>query len=215
MPLYMECYDDHGNLLMATITTKPVLFPVTKQIIKRTEIISNPYCTIDVHRGKLSQVKKVNLASTKEFVNINIPLIDKDPPQFLKVTYEPIDTGSGVTVLVRAKITDAGIGVQHSTLRYSTNGGRNWSEESMYYLGNDTYESTIPDQAVGIEIRFYVFADDFCLNNATSGTFVHTVPQLLPLIGWMLLGLAFIMLAVIIVIGIRKRRIKRHYLRKR
>jgi hypothetical protein len=215
MPLYMECYDYRGELIASTITTKPVQFAVTKQIYTRADIIINPHCTINVHRGMLSYSRKVELAAISERVTIKIDLMDEAPPEIRQVGFEKLDLAGSSALLVSATVSDAGIGVSGAVLQYSTDSGANWSEQPMYYLGNDTYEYTIAGLKAGTTVQFRVFAEDFCLNNATSANITCSFPQLMPAIGWSLLVISVVMVAVMLALAARKHRVKRRYLKRK
>jgi hypothetical protein len=80
-------------------------------------------------------------------------------PAYSGMLHEPTvpDAGEPVTVLLTASDTD-GIGVL--TLFYSVNGGA-FTSSAMTSTGNDRYRGTIPGQASGKVIQFYVRGQDF------------------------------------------------------
>lgn len=213
MPLHMDCLDNLGNRLYSTLTDRPVAFSVTRQVITKTSINTMPYCVISVYRGALSYSKQVDLTPTTDAVTIQVPLTDNDKPDIKDVSFELYDAIGAVDALVRARVSDGGIGVSRAVLRYSVNDGVNWTDLQMYLIGNDTYELTIPGQKPGTKVLFYIYAEDFCLNNATSQRLTYSVPTLAFTLGLSFLVILIILLAVAIVMAVRKHLIKRRFIR--
>jgi len=50
----------------------------------------------------------------------------------------------------------------------------------MAYVGNDTYEATIPGQKAGTTVSFKIYARDEAGNWAVSSTFTYTVKARAP-----------------------------------
>lgn len=103
---------------------------------------------------------------------------DVTPP-----TISDIVTKPGIPTLiddvnVSATITDNLVGVKDASLYYSTDGGLNWTEVSMEDIGDSKYEATIPKQANGTVVQYYINATDIALNTATSDINSYTVVDL-------------------------------------
>lgn len=93
--------------------------------------------------------------------------IDGTPPELLSLTYEPQTPTSEDAVLVNVSVDDAVSGVAAVTLRYSVDGGNDWSEVAMVSSSGSSYTGTIPPQPNSTVVLFYIVAVDGVGNEIT------------------------------------------------
>lgn len=111
---------------------------------------------------------------------LSAPPIRGDPPPIIKdILTEPGIPTPVDDVNVSATIKDyPGGGVESASLYYSTDGGLKWNEVSMGDIGDSKYEATVPKQANGTVVQYYISATDIALNPATSDIKSYTVLDL-------------------------------------
>jgi len=123
---------------------------------------------------------------------INLRLIAEIPPEFtappIRGDITPptisnvVATPSVPTIIddvnVTATITDDLVGVKNASVHYSIDGGLNWSQIPMQHIGDSTYKATIPKQANGTVVQYYINATDVALNTNQSDIFTYTVVDL-------------------------------------
>jgi hypothetical protein len=107
-------------------------------------------------------------------------------------------------VRVSVNITEAGSGVQNSTLHYTTDNGTTWENVTMTF--NQTasvYEATIPGQQAGTWVRFKISSTDYLDNDATlDGIEPYCTYQVVPeLSSYLMLLLMLSTFAAVVVLG--------------
>jgi branched-chain amino acid transport system substrate-binding protein len=97
------------------------------------------------------------------------------PPTISSVERVPGIPTTVDDVNVSATITDNLVGVKNASLYYSTDGGLNWTGVPMELVGSAEYTATIPKQANGTVVEYYINATDLALNVASSNIATYTV----------------------------------------
>lgn len=103
-------------------------------------------------------------------VNFSITLnLDNNAPTIGTPSRDPADIVQlDQPVKVSVNATDLESGVKNVSLSYTTDNGTSWQIEAMSY--NETrglYETTIPGQPPGTQVRYKIIAYDYAGNNAT------------------------------------------------
>jgi hypothetical protein len=123
----------------------------------------------------------INLRLIAEIpANLTAPPIrgDVTPPAIGNTVTVPSVPTISDDVNVSATITDDITGVKGATLYYSNSGGANWTGASMALVEMSTYKATIPKQAKGTVVQYYINASDIALNTAESNITSYTVLDL-------------------------------------
>jgi branched-chain amino acid transport system substrate-binding protein len=81
-------------------------------------------------------------------------------------------------VNVSVSVSDDLTGAKNATLFYSVNGGVSWTGIAMLAVGGGSYKATIPKQANGTVVQYYVNATDVAGNTAMSNLTLYTVLDL-------------------------------------
>lgn len=130
---------------------------------------------------------------------------DLTPPEISNVVRTPEYPAMGETVTVSATIIDSDSGVGNAELHYSNDGGATWSDVEMVSLG-DTYEAWIPSQNLLSEVMFYIKATDSAGNNAETPVERFSVG--IPIWLYSVVAGALIVIALVVALVIRRRRIR-------
>ncbi|MCJ7770016.1 DUF1349 domain-containing protein, partial [Candidatus Bathyarchaeota archaeon] len=124
------------------------------------------------------------------------------PPVLSYLRSQPSSPTSNDDVSITVSVADDKSGVKQVDLYYSTNGGMSWVKVSMSNIGGTDYKGTVPKQAAGSTIRFYVEALDMASNQVKMATSSYTVGQSGSAQSLDLVSLATIVVVVVVMIAI-------------
>jgi len=123
--------------------------------------------------------------------------VDNTPPVVGSPALSPEEPKAGEDVTVSVEVSDATAGVEKVLLWYRVSGG-SWTSVEMKLEGG-VWKATIPGQAAGAIVEYYVEAYDKAGNVAKSATASYTVGRR-PTAGFMAIAGAIIAVAVIAIL---------------
>ncbi len=104
--------------------------------------------------------------------------LDITDPMISNVAQDPITPNYKQSVTVTAEISDP-TGITSVTLKYDDGGG--WTDATMSLVSGNQYSGTIPAQAYGTHVQYYIVAVDNSDNTATSEENSYTtIDNLMP-----------------------------------
>ncbi len=89
----------------------------------------------------------------------------QQPIQFQTVYIVPTQPREGETIYIHAKVISVN-SIKNITLYWSVNSGNKWNASIMVPEGTDSYKTSIPGQAAGITVQYYIIAFDVQGNSA-------------------------------------------------
>ncbi|GEM_PF-2404071 len=101
-------------------------------------------------------------------------LLDTIPPQINIVLAPNPHFYTGTDDVIAAVISDIS-GIASAEIRYSTDLGNTWTPVQMVKVNGDTFMASIPAQAKGNKILWYVYAQDSSSNDTTTSAYYYTI----------------------------------------
>jgi len=145
--------------------------------------------------------------AVEEFQHLSTQLpMDEDPPKMLNLQSNPTNPGSGQPVEVTVNATDLQTGVGRVVLNYSVNDG-DWTTKGIQLVsgsdGNGVWTGSIPGQAAGSRVTYYVVVTDKSGNIAKSEAHDYSLTDLSIFIPVVIAG---IIVAMFVLVRLRTRR---------
>ena len=124
------------------------------------------------------KTQKIQLNGT-ETISQSLQVIPQTPdtlaPDIANIIKQPSSPTYNNEVIVNASVTDNESGVREVNLLYSTNGGNNWTKLTMSHIKDSVYSATIPRQANGTSVQYYIEAFDNAGNHKESSWYSYTI----------------------------------------
>lgn len=123
----------------------------------------------------VSAIDKSGNLSTLPSVGFQSYMVaDRILPSITGIQQDPKAPSSADSVTIAASVTDRGSGVDSSTIRYSTDGGKTSAVIPMVQY-QDGYRGTIPAQSRGTAVTYQIEAKDAAGNTVVSSIFSYEV----------------------------------------
>jgi hypothetical protein len=153
-------------------------------------------CIVEVDWETMHREEAVDIEG--DYVNVELEFEDYNPPSIedVKFSTDPY-LNTDEDVLTSVHVEEGESSIKHVILKYSTDDGTTWNNLTMYNTGGNIYENSIPGQAVGKKVRFYIIAEDRCGNKMESQYFAYTTGE-----GLILLNNLIVIIAFIVVLGL-------------
>ncbi|NHJ15268.1 MAG: hypothetical protein EAX95_16425 [Candidatus Thorarchaeota archaeon] len=102
-------------------------------------------------------------------------IVDSTPPSIGSMSLSSETPDSTEMVSVTASLVDTLTGIANPTLHYSIDHGASWSAVSMVLVSGATFTGTIPAQAAGTDVLYYIQVYDGAGNEVSSAQQSYTV----------------------------------------
>ncbi|UCE39392.1 MAG: hypothetical protein JSW00_09275 [Thermoplasmata archaeon] len=200
--------DSTGNILFssetdekgtADITLKRNMISINQTSMEIMYLSLVTYCIVEADFENLHD--EVGMDIDEAFMEVELSFDDYTAPIIDKVHFETdpfIRTQE--KVLVSAHVEDEDTNIANVVLKYSTDDGKTWKNLTLYNIGQDIYENSIPSQGEGTKVIFYIVAEDNCGNIEESPHYSYIVGEGVVHINNLIIISAFIVLLGIIIV---------------
>ena len=168
--IYLTWQDNNGN---SVGTSGPYYNTQTNQ----WEQVSRDLQAPDGATQLLIKIRAYANSTVAGYIDdVNVSLQGNRPPSISNVSHSPQNPTSSDNVTITATITDPdGDNISVDYLKYSVDGGTNWTQVNHSDVSGDTYTYVIPAQQDGSTVQYYIYAEDNQGNGSTSSTYSYTV----------------------------------------
>lgn len=211
----IDVYDNNNELVTSIKTSDEgyTVFNLNSQIIDGTGTYTFEDYTYTIQVYGIEQEHILKLTDSQvHYLN----LTDTEPPIITEIEFGPSTWNLEKDIDVKAIIKDDGVqSISNVTLFYSTNDGKTWRSRAMHEVDEGQYETVIPKQEWGAEVKFYIETYDVLGNKAESGTRSYSVAEE----EFNIIVILIIVIIVLIIIGVIKviiqsRKIKKYTAQK-
>jgi hypothetical protein len=144
-----------------------------KYIHDQTVEVTQSYTIITSFLG-FTDSKDLVLSSSQTII---FTWVDDSPPKISNISYTPAQWNMGSEITVSASVVDQGVMVIKSvTLFYCIDDG-DWSELQMFKVGENRYETSIPEQGKNCRTTFYISTEDMADNSVDSDMQEFTIGE--------------------------------------
>ena len=157
------------------------------------------FCTVEVDWETMHREEGVDIEG--DYIGVELEFEDYNPPAIDNVQFsaDPF-LNTDEDVLTSVYVEEGESSIKHVILKYSIDDGITWKNLTMYNTGGNIYENSIPGQADGTKVRFYIIAEDRCGNAMESQYFAYTTGEGLILVNNLIVIIAFIVVFGIIML---------------
>ncbi len=199
---FVELKDSAGTVLASSETdfAGKAEFALVRDMISQNqtsmEMTYSPLITqiaCEAEYENLQSIESVQVNS--DHVKVDLKFEDYNPPIIDDISFK-IDPylSSNNKVLVSVNVEDEETNLANIILRYSTGDDITWKNITLYNIGENVYENSIPGQSDGTKVRFYIVAEDKCGNKMESRYHSYTVGENVVIINNLIVITTFIIL---------------------
>ncbi|MGA1821963.1 MAG: hypothetical protein ACMUIG_05495 [Thermoplasmatota archaeon] len=162
----------------------------------------------------------LGLNYTTEFISrsdnlLDVPLIDLEPPTISNITWSPGSFNHKKYIVVDAVIIDNGTGVVSDVLIQYRINGRSWTNQTMFNIGGDRYETVLPRFDIGDRVEIRITASDSQGNKRTSNIEQFRISRELINGGFIAATLLLVVMLIAVIVSLIVSSKRRIYLGRR